>query len=252
MSPPPPTGTSSRSSGPASSNSSAAAVPSPATMSGWSKGGTSVSPRSAASRARQRLALLAQPVVEDDLGAVAARGLELRPRRVARHDDHRRGPEQARHQRHRLRVVARGVGDHAARQRLRRQPRDGVVGAAELERPHALQVLALEEHGARRCARRACARWRPACGARPPRTRRTASSSRAAISSREGHRARCGGRAPLSRPRSRPAPAPGSVCRRGSSACSICSGVRSVISRASSRTGRRSWNARLAISAARS
>ena len=43
---------------------------------------------------------------------------------------------------------------------------------------------------------------------------------------------------------------PGSVWRRGSSASSICSLVRPVISAASSRTGRRSLNERLAISAA--
>ena len=45
----------------------------------------------------------------------------------------------------RLRVVARRVREHAARALLRAEPRHGVVGAAELEGAHPLQVLALQE-----------------------------------------------------------------------------------------------------------
>ena len=47
-----------------------------------------------------------------------------------------------------------------------------------------------------------------------------------------------------------PRSSPGSVWRRGSRAVSISASVNDVISRASSRTGRRVWNERFAISAA--
>ena len=55
-------------------------------------------------------------------------------------------PRRLRRQRHALRVVAgRGADDAALRDRVR-QVRDLVVGAAQLEREHRLQVLALQQH----------------------------------------------------------------------------------------------------------
>ena len=64
---------------------------------------------------RDRLAVLAPAVVEDDLGAVAARGGELQGRRVVGHDDRRGHAEVARRERHGLRVVPGGEGDDAPR-----------------------------------------------------------------------------------------------------------------------------------------
>jgi len=42
-------------------------------------------------------------------------------------------------------MVARGIGHHARTALLGGQPGKGMEGATELERPHALKVLALEE-----------------------------------------------------------------------------------------------------------
>jgi len=94
----------------------------------------------------ERFAVLAEPVVEQHLGAVAERRLQLRQRRRRRHHDHARDPQQLRRERHGLRVVPRRVRHHAVAACLVRQRADRVPGAAELERAHALQVLALQEH----------------------------------------------------------------------------------------------------------
>ena len=56
----------------------------------------------------------------------------------------RRDAERAGDQRDRLAVIARRVGDHARGPRLRRQLRQHVARAANLERAARLQVLALE------------------------------------------------------------------------------------------------------------
>ena len=52
---------------------------------------------------------------------------------------------QPRRERDRLRVIARGERDDAGAALRGIEPRQRVVGAAELEGAHALQVLALEE-----------------------------------------------------------------------------------------------------------
>ncbi len=91
------------------------------------------------------LAVLGVPVVGDDLGAVAAGRGQLRRRSVRRHQDHGGGAEQSAGQRDGLGVVPRGISGHAAAQLFRAQPGNRVVGAAELERPHPLEVLALDE-----------------------------------------------------------------------------------------------------------
>ncbi len=85
-------------------------------------------------------------IVEHDLGAIPAGRLELHGRRVLRHDDGDAHAEELSYERHRLRVVAGGVGEDAALAFIGSQPRHRVVGAAKLERSHALEVLALEEH----------------------------------------------------------------------------------------------------------
>ncbi len=113
-------------------------------------------------RRDQRQAALGGEPPADRLAVLACSGRRRRPRRrsprvaatfdgrrVVRHDDRRRHAEQLRRKRDRLRVVARRERDHAAPPRLVRELRERVVGAAELERAHALQVLALEEQ---RCA----------------------------------------------------------------------------------------------------
>ena len=68
-------------------------------------------------------AFLRVAVVEDDLGAVAARRRELRGRGVLRHDDRRVEPEQLRDERHGLRVVSGGERhDLAERAAARARP----------------------------------------------------------------------------------------------------------------------------------
>ena len=91
------------------------------------------------------LAVLGIAVVEDHLAAIAARGFDLDCRRIFRHHDHSPDAKQPRRQGNRLRMVAGRERDHAAGLLFRGELRDGVVGATELERPHALEVLAFEE-----------------------------------------------------------------------------------------------------------
>ena len=104
------------------------------------------------------LAALRPAVVPDDLGAVAPRRVDLRGRRVLRHEDRRGRAEQPRGDRHRLRVVAGRVRDDAAAPDGFRQRRDLVVRAAELERAAALEALRLDVDLARRRDRPASAR----------------------------------------------------------------------------------------------
>ena len=86
----------------------------------------------------------------DELGlaAVRARGLDLRHRRVLRHEDRRRDPRFARRPRDRLAVVAGARGDDARATLRLAERRDRVVRAADLERARPLEVLRLEEHRA--------------------------------------------------------------------------------------------------------
>ena len=88
-----------------------------------------------------RLARLARPVVEADLGAMAAGALDLDRRRVDRHDDGRGLAQEPRCSGHPLGVVAGRVGDH----RIRVELTDRVVGAAKFERPGALQAFRLQQ-----------------------------------------------------------------------------------------------------------
>ena len=93
---------------------------------------------------RDRLTRCDLGIVDYDLGAVVARGGQFLRRRILRHDDGGMHAHDLAHQRQRLGVVARRVGDDAVRPLLIAQPADRVVCAAELE--HADVQLAFEEH----------------------------------------------------------------------------------------------------------
>ena len=92
-------------------------------------------------RAAERLAVVLVTVVGRDLGAVAARRLDLRRRRIGRHENRRPRAEQTCRERDGLRVVARRIRDH---RRSAWQRSDLGVGAAKLERARTLQALRLE------------------------------------------------------------------------------------------------------------
>ena len=84
-------------------------------------------------------------LVEDHFGAVFARRRDLGCRRVEGHDDDGGRAQQVRRERYALRVVAARKGHHAAGPRAGVELRDPVIGAAELERAHALQVFTLQK-----------------------------------------------------------------------------------------------------------
>ena len=97
-------------------------------------------------REQQRLLerVLHRRPVQDHRRAVGAGRLHLRHRRPLGHDHGGRGAEQPGGERDALRVVARARRHHAAGPLRVGQPGDPGVGAAHLERPRALQVLALQ------------------------------------------------------------------------------------------------------------
>ena len=80
------------------------------------------------------------------LAAAGAHALHFQLWRGPRHDDGGLDPQLLGRQRNALGVVASRCSDHAARQLLRRQLRQFVIGAAHLEGEHRLQVLALEQN----------------------------------------------------------------------------------------------------------
>ncbi len=82
--------------------------------------------------------------VEDDLGAVALRGRDLRRRRIARHQDDCRDPEPRGRVRHALRVVAGRGTDDAGALLVRRQLRQLVARAAHLVGARPLEHLRLQ------------------------------------------------------------------------------------------------------------
>jgi hypothetical protein len=79
-------------------------------------------------------------------GAVAARGADLRDRGLFGHEHRGLDAEHLGGQRHPLGVVARARGHHSAGALLVVEPGDAGVGATDLERSGALQVLALQPH----------------------------------------------------------------------------------------------------------
>ena len=95
-------------------------------------------------RARDGQRLLERRPGELDLGAVVPGRVDLRHRRVLRHEDARPRPDLARGPRDRLAVVAGARRDDARRAFLGAQRRDAVEGTAHLERAGALEILGLE------------------------------------------------------------------------------------------------------------
>ena len=91
-------------------------------------------------------AVVAQAIVEDDLGPVVARGLELERRRVLGHADDRGRPRHPRRERDALGMVARREGDDPPGALPGREREELVERAADLERARALEPFALEEH----------------------------------------------------------------------------------------------------------
>ncbi len=90
------------------------------------------------------LAVLAQPVVGNDLRPVSPRRLDLRARSVVRHHNRCRGAGVPSGDRRGLRMIAGRKGNHTACPLLLAQRKDQVGRAAYLERPAGLKVLALE------------------------------------------------------------------------------------------------------------
>ena len=82
--------------------------------------------------------------VQDDVGAVAPVASTFGSGARSGMNDRGRDAEQAGRERHALRVIARAGRHHAAGPLRVGQPGDPHVRAADLERPGALQVLALE------------------------------------------------------------------------------------------------------------
>ncbi len=95
---------------------------------------------------RVRVRVVEDAAFEHDLAAERGDGVDLDRRRAGRHHDHGAHAALARRERHALRMVTGRAADHALGERVRRQMRDPVVGAAQLEREHGLQVLALQQH----------------------------------------------------------------------------------------------------------
>jgi len=83
--------------------------------------------------------------LEHDFAAEVEHRLHLDVRRRPRHHDHRRDAAPSSRERDALRVVASRRTDHAALALGRAEADDLVVGAAQLEREHRLEVLALEQ-----------------------------------------------------------------------------------------------------------
>ena len=82
--------------------------------------------------------------VQHDGSPVRPGGLDLGQRSALRHDHGGPGAEPGGRERHALSMVARAGGDHPAGALRVGQPPDAQVRAAGLERPGALQVLALQ------------------------------------------------------------------------------------------------------------
>jgi hypothetical protein len=95
--------------------------------------------------------------VQNHLTAELDDRFHLDRRRGLRHHDHRRYGAVARCQCDALRVIAGRSTDHAARGDRCRQMGDLVIGPAQFEREHRLQVFALEQHAVAKPARQA---WR--------------------------------------------------------------------------------------------
>ncbi len=119
-------------------------LPCPAITSALSKGLISARPRSCAMVAPIASRSSLRAVVQHHLGPIGAGVGDLHLGRVRRHDDHAGQTMAARGQRHPLRVVARGIRDHAFG--IRRQRRDCRPAAAKLEAAGPLQTFRLDQN----------------------------------------------------------------------------------------------------------
>jgi hypothetical protein len=117
-------------------------VPWPAITWGWSNGGISERPRSAASLAAA--ASRSGSGTWTTSGAEGAGSVDLDRGGGVLDDDHRGDSEGAGGVGDGLGMVAARVGDHAARPVGVGEPADRVVGAAKLERADRLEALRLE------------------------------------------------------------------------------------------------------------
>ena len=92
--------------------------------------------------------VFAVAIIEHHFGAPGAGVVDLDRRRVGRHDDGGGGAHGVGRGGDALGVIARREGDHAALDFAGVEAADAVVGAAELERPGALQGLGLDQQAA--------------------------------------------------------------------------------------------------------
>ena len=83
---------------------------------------------------------------QHDLGTERLDRVNLDLRRRPRHDDDGANAQAARGKGDALCVIPCARGDHAAAPLFRSQPRNPVVGAADLEAEDRLRVLALQQH----------------------------------------------------------------------------------------------------------
>ena len=131
-----------------SSTISSPIVPWPATISGSSYAGMGTRLRSCASRCASVARGIVRVAVKHDVGAVRARRLDFRERRRPRHYDRRPHAVRARGDRDALRVVAGARRDDAARTLVRRQCRDAVHRAPDLEGAGVLRFSAFSRTSA--------------------------------------------------------------------------------------------------------
>jgi hypothetical protein len=97
--------------------------------------------------ARMGIGFIIGIAVQHHLAAVGAHRTDLDRRRSTRHDDGRLESEPAGAERHALRMITSAGRDHATRTRLGIEMDQLVVGPAQFEGEHRLQVLAFEQHG---------------------------------------------------------------------------------------------------------
>ncbi len=117
-----------------------------------------------------RLAALGGAVVEDDLGAGLAGGVDLHPRRVGGHDDGRCDAEPPGGERDPLGMVSGREGDHAARALGFVQLHQPVGRAAQFEAAALLQALGLDPDPAPLPIERQEGRFRDGAGDAPRRS----------------------------------------------------------------------------------
>ena len=146
-SPPPPIGTTTVPSSGSCSTSSSPIVPCPAITRSSSKAWTNVAPVESTNSCAAAIDSSKPGADELDLRPVVPGGVDLRHRRVLRHEDGGRDAGLARRPGDRLAVIARAGRDDAGGALLVGQRRDRVDGAADLERARALEVLGLQLHG---------------------------------------------------------------------------------------------------------